>query len=250
MWTEDNNNDDVQTIELSNEIELLPEQNSKAFIKEELCKDMLSKITENVNYLHLQSVKHKLNDNIPEVDLEYKVTTNNENNNYEIENVEIKKQIKQENEDEIQDSFIKIQNNNIRFLNNERNQRNLSTNSSATSTTNSSLDNLSSLNFQSNNSIDIHPFQNQQTPQPYLLSSSSDLSSNYYCPSKVKNERQILKEYIEAFARNHPIRPVVDIDSSIKIDTSKAYPITASPRGYCLIINNVDFKIYETRRGI
>ena len=71
MW--DQTADDVQVIEINNEIELLP-NDGKPFLNEELCKDVLSKVKENVNILHLQTVKSRLNSNLPEVDVEYRVT--------------------------------------------------------------------------------------------------------------------------------------------------------------------------------
>ena len=242
---------DVQVIEINNEIELLPKDNSsKSFLNEELCKDMLSKINENVNYLHLQSIKNKLNNNEPEVDLEYKVTTNgslnnDKNGNFKIENVEIKKQIKQENEDEIQNSIIKIQNNNLSLIN-EENRFNFSV-------LNDELASIQQLNsnnqpnyhhqtsYQSNsdaiNSIDIHPNINS-------TANRHSPTTNYS-----SSERELLKKYLrDATLANH-IKPIVKIDANKKYSNSNIYPICSKTRGYCLIINNVDFKIYEQRKG-
>jgi len=233
MWEEDQT-DDVQVIEINNQIELLPNDcESKPFLNEELCKDMLSKVKENVNKLHLQTYKNNVN--APEVDVEYKVTNgslNQRKGNYAIENVEIKKKVKQENDDEIQDSVIKIQNNNMRLIDGDSSSERFDMNNLANDLQRSTQ--LGSDTFDRpvqilpayDSSIDIHP--NQQPPL-------------------AKDQNTLWLKYLEDSAKT--VRPEV-LKSSKVFKGEKLYPIGSKVRGYCLIINNVDFdKIYQKRRG-
>lgn len=246
MWDQQST-EDVQVIEINSEIELLPKDcNSKeVFLNEERCKDMLSKISENVNYLHL---KTKNEPNAPEVDLEYRVTNGSLNDDktgsIAIENVEIKKQIKQENEDEIQDSVIKIQNNNLRLVD-DNDSKLLSANCAngrsmdkfTLAGLNQAIQNISVSGYGStNSSVDIHPPANLSTAAP-----------NY--SSREKQEREQMKRYLSESAVQSHLKPTVKMDMNKKFKDDSIYPICSKPRGYCMIINNVDFKIYEQRKG-
>lgn len=249
MWDNQPDTENVQTFQIDNEIELLPKDcnANEAFLNEELCKDMLSKINENVNYLHLKS---KSKPNVPEVDLEYRVTNGSLNDdksgNIAIENVEIKKQIKQENEDEIQNSVIKIQNNNLRLIDDSDSKR---LNADKLNDRSTDKFNLNDPGIQSiargggghdsanaNGSVDIHP-----------LISSSTAMSNY--SSYQDEERERLKKYLSESAAQKHIEPEVKVDKNKRFKDESIYPICSKPRGYCLIINNVNFKIYEERKG-
>lgn len=249
MWDNQPSTEDVQVIEINSEIELLPKDcNSKeVFLNEERCKDMLSKISENVNYLHL---KTKSEPNAPEVDLEYRVTNGSLNDDktgsIAIENVEIKKQIKQENEDEIQNSVIKIQNNNLRLVDDSDSKRlpvdNLNDRSTDRFTLagpNQARQRISNICYGSTNadsSVDI---------QPGISVSTATL--NY--TSREKQEREQLKKYLSESALQSHIKPTVKVNKDRKFKDDCIYPICSKPRGYCLIINNVEFKFHQTRKG-
>lgn len=252
MWDDQPSTDDVQVIEINNEIELLPkDRNAKdPFLNEELCKDMLSKISENVNYLHLKTKSKPNVHNVPEVDLELRVTNGSLNDdrsgNIAIENVEIKKQTKQENEDEIQNSVIKIQNNNLRLVDDSDNRsptadrklNDKSTNRFNLTDLNQAIQ--SSAYDSTSASIDVHP--------PIGGIAAATTIPNYLSDRMRESER--VKKLLSSSALQTHIKPTVKVDANKMFKDDDIYPICSKPRGYCLIINNVDFaRIYEERKG-